>query len=400
VDIRSLLVKRFLRDRGERFPLISIFGILGVLIGVFSIITVMSVMRGFEKELIKKLIGTQPHVYITDPDSPAVLKNWHQVQEKISGDQFMRENLVSYSPFVESEAIVYFSKVTIGSVIFSVKDDFFDGMLISGPGHREVAAGEQLALSNQLMKNDEVELLSAWDIVTSASTAPKIRTFKIRDLVRTGTYARDLKYMYVNIDDAMNYFTPVKGSPTGVALLCKRPADITRMESRLKDLLSGFSNLKIETWKDRNSRVFYSLKLERIAMMITLFFIVMVASFSIVVSLVLMVESKRRDFTILISMGLKRKVLRRVVLVIALIKGVLGALVGGVLGTLFCYLLHKYKFISLPAIYYDTHLPVHLDISFNMLVVLIAILICLAGALFPLKMISRFSVISQLRKDT
>ncbi|MEI6079352.1 MAG: FtsX-like permease family protein [bacterium] len=400
MDIKTLLIGKFLKDRGERSPLISLFGILGVLIGVFAIIVVMSVMIGFEKDLVKRLIGTQPHVYITDSNTPAVLKNWSEVLNKISKDEYMQDNLVSSSPFVESEMILYFDKVTIGAVVFSVKDDFFANMLINAPQHREISVGEQLALGNQIMRNDEVEILSAWDLATTTSTAPKIRTFKVRDFVRTGTYVRDLKYIYVNINDGMDYFTPIKGYPTGVALFCKRPIDIERMETKLRALMSEYPNLKIETWKNRNSRVFYSLKLERIAMMITLFFIVLVASFSIVVSLVLMVESKRRDFTILISMGLRRKMLRKIILMIALIKGVLGAVTGGILGTLFCYLLQKYKFISLPAIYYDTHLPVNLDITFNILVVLIAILICLLGTLFPLRMISRFSVISQLRKDS
>lgn len=373
---------------------------MGVLIGVFSIIVVMSVMRGFEKDLVKRLIGTQPHVYITDSENPTVLKDWSKINKAISSDESLKKEILSSSPFVESETILYYDKVTIGAVLFSVNDEFFDSMFVPAPDHREILMGEQLALSNQIMRRDEVELLSAWDVITSTSTAPKIRTFNVRDFMRTGAYARDLKYIYTNINDAMNYFTPIKGYPTGIALFCSRPTNIDRIEKKLKERLAFYPNLKIETWKDRNSKVFYSLKLERIAMLITLFFIVLVASFSIVVSLVLMVQSKRQDFTILISMGLRKNILSRVVLSIAFIKGVMGALVGGGLGTLFCYLLQKYKFISLPAIYYDTHLPVYLDIKFNLLVVLLAVFICLLGSLYPLRMISSFSVISQLRKGS
>ncbi|MEI6093401.1 MAG: FtsX-like permease family protein [bacterium] len=400
MNIKTLLIGRFLKDRGERFPLISVFGIFGVLIGVFSIIVVMSVMRGFEKDLVKRLIGTQPHVYITDSETPAVLKNWSEINKKISEDESLKQYILSTSPFVESETVLYYDKVTIGAVVFSVKDDFFDSMLIAPPAHRQILIGEQLALTNQIMRRDSVELLSAWDIVTSTSTAPKVRSFEVSNFIRTGAYGRDLKYLYTNINDAMNYFTPIKGYPTGVALFCSRPTDIDTIDKKLKMLLAPYPNLKIETWKDRNSKVFYSLKLERVAMMITLFFIVLVASFSIVVSLVLMVQSKRQDFTILISMGLRKNVLSRVVLSISFLKGILGALIGGGLGTLFCYLLQKYKFISLPAIYYDTHLPVYLDIKFNLLVVFLAVFICLLGSLYPLKMISSFSVISQLRKGS
>ena len=171
MDIKTLLVSRFFKDKGERFPLISVFGVLGVLIGVFSIITVMSVMRGFEKELVKRLIGTQPHVYITDIDTPAVLKNWSEVEKKISDDPYMKENLISSSPYVEGETILYFNKVTIGAVVFSVKNELFETMFIHPPAHREVILGEQLALGNQIIRNDDVELLSSWDIATATSAA-------------------------------------------------------------------------------------------------------------------------------------------------------------------------------------------------------------------------------------
>ncbi|MFH1224068.1 MAG: FtsX-like permease family protein, partial [Pseudomonadota bacterium] len=163
--------------------------------------------------------------------------------------------------------------------------------------------------------------------------------------------------------------------------------------------LRDYKDIKIETWKDRNRKLFYSLKLERIAMLLTLLFIVLVASFSIVVSLVLMVESKKKDFAILLSMGLRKANISNVVLYIAVIKGAIGAVTGGILATIFCLLLDKYKFITLPAIYYDTYLPVRNNMWFNLLVVVLAILVCVIGALFPLKMMERFSLVKELRKN-
>ena len=400
MNFKNFLVSRFLKSKQERFPLISIFGMGGIVIGVFAIITVISVMKGFEKDLVKRLTGTQPHVYITDKDNSPYLRDWKNILKKLSENEKLSRKLISVSPFVESEAILYFNKITLGVVVFSADASFFDKMLINEPEHRGLVLGQELAFSNDIIKGDEVELVSAWDAVTSLGAAPRMRTFKVFDLVRTGTYVRDLKYIYVNINDAVNYFTPEKNAPTGLVMFCKRPADIQETKALISSIISGQNNINIETWIDRNNRLFYSLKLERIAMLITLIFVVLIASFSIIVSLVLMVESKKRDFIVLMSMGLKKGMLRNILLRVALIKGFSGAMLGGFLATLFCYLQKEYKFISLPAIYYETRLPVDINIGFNILVVFMAIFICVIGALFPIRLIDRFSIISQLRKDS
>ncbi len=400
MNVKNLLVSRFIKDKGERFPLISMFGVAGVFLGVFAIIVVISVMQGFETDLVKRLIGTQPHIYITDKESPMLLDTWQEAVSKISNDNVLAHKILSSSPYVEGETIIYFNNVTIGGVVFAVSDEMFSKLSSKAPVHREVIVGEQLGLANRMIKRDTLEILSAWEAAYAASSnIPKIRSFRISDFTRTGTYARDLKYIYVNIDDGMRYFTPVEGVPTGIAILCKDPYQADSVADTISRILPDTKKLKIETWQDRNKKMFYSLKLERFAMLATLLFIVLVASFSIVTSLVLMVESKKKDFVILISMGLDRSYLKRVILEIAFIKGATGAILGGFFGTLFCFLIDKYKFITLPSIYYDTHLPVSINIWFNVSAVVFAIIISLAGAYFPLTMMSRFSPVLELRKN-
>ncbi|MBN1114659.1 MAG: ABC transporter permease, partial [Oligoflexia bacterium] len=373
MSLRGFLVRKFLKGGHERTPLISIFGMAGVLVGVFAVIVVISVMRGFEGDLVSRLIGTQPHIYITAPEGSSVLEDYGNILEKIKNNKALMADITDISPFVESETIIYFNGVTMGGVLFAVSGDFFKKLSITKPiARREIVLGQQFGVANRVYEGDEVEVLSAWDFATAVTAAPKLRKFRVRDYVRTGTYSRDLKYFYSRLEDAVSYFTPRKGFPTGIALYAKRPYDLVDIKDRISRLLREKGNYKIETWEDRNSRIFYSLKLERMAMLFTLFFIIIVASFSLVISLVLMVESKKKDFTILLSMGLERQKLRRILLTIGLIKGTAGAFAGGILGTLFCYLLDKYKFISLPSIYYDTHLPVSFDLVFNAVIVLSA----------------------------
>ncbi len=398
MGVKRFISRRLLGLSGERSRVVSVFGVTGVLLGVFSIITVVSVMYGFQDELIKRILGHQPHIYVLDTESPSAMSDWSAVYEKLNGIEDVKNGQVLVSPFVENEVILYFNGFTIGSVAFSVSRDMMDKLLVPRLAHRETALGEQLGYTNQMVRMDQLEVVSGWEAVSS-SLAPKIRKFTTVDFVKTGTYARDLKYAYFELDDAMNYFTPLKGVPTGIALLCLDPSRMNDVAIKTREVLGGIKGLKIQTWEDRNQKLFYSLKLERVAMLVTLFFIILVASFSITASLVMMVESKKPDFAILSSMGLSTNELKRIVMYVAMIKGTIGAVIGGILGTVLCYLIDKYRIITLPSIYYDTYLPVRFDIGFNALIVVLAIVICVAGVLFPLRLVSKISIISELRKN-
>lgn len=395
--MKGFLIKRFIKDRTERSPIISIFGVLGVLLGVFAIIVVISVMQGFETDMVKRIIGSQPHIYITDTETPMAFEDWSETLKKLTDSKNLKNHIVS--PFVEAETILYYNNTTIGAVVFSVSNEMLIKIGIETPGKRKVMVGEQLGFSAGIIKEDAVDILSAWDAVHSSSSIPKTRKFEVAGFTKSGIYTRDLKYVYINIDDSMKYFSPAKNVPTGLAVLCEDVNDVVAVSSSVKAILDYNNKLKIETWQDRNKKIFYSLKLERLAMLATLFFIILVASFSIIASLVLMVESKKKDFVILLSMGLKSSDLKGILLRIAFIKSSFGALLGGVLGTIFCILLKKYNFITLPNIYYETKLPVDINIWFNITVVLFAILVSLAGTYFPLSIMSRFSLISELRKN-
>ena len=133
-------------------------------------------------------------------------------------------------------------------------------------------------------------------------------------------------------------------------------------------------------------------------MFFVLFFVLIIAGFSIITSLVLMVESKKKDFAVLLSMGLKIKDLKKIVIFITIIKSSIGSIAGFSLGTLFCFLLDKYQFIELPAIYYQSQLPVHLDIYLNVYIMLSAIIISVIGVFFPLKTIKSLSISSFVKK--
>jgi ABC-type lipoprotein release transport system permease subunit len=389
LNFNNFLVNRFLKNKNNKYSMISVFGVLGVLIGVFAIISVISIMRGFQNKLIDRIIGTQAHVYINSESN--FLNDHEKIIKNINS-----KNIEVISPYVETETIIYFDDKTIGAVLFSSDKSFFKTLKLPGIKNREVVLGQQLALENEILNFQKIEILSSWDL--AKNKVPKLRKFEVKDTFRTGNYFRDLKYIYVNIKDASKYFMPFSGLVSGLSIISKEPKNVDKLKSELKEQLKTYKNLKVKTWKDVNKKLLFSLTLERYAMLIALFLIVLVSIFSIIVSVALMVESKKKDFAILSSMGLSKKSIYKSVILISLIKGSFGAVLGGVFATLFSYLLKYYEIISLPSIYYDTKLPIFIDLKFNFAIVFLAIIMCVLGSIYPLLELKKISISEQIKK--
>ena len=392
-DFNKTLIDRFSKDRGEK--LIPLFGVMGIFIGVFAIIFVMSIMRGFQEQLINRIIGTQAHMYINAKDNKQVLNNWKELINKIDEDANINELFIS--PYIETESIALFENVTVGNIIFAVNNAFLNKLFKKKDinlEERQVYVGNQFAVINNIFETDELSFISAWDLIKSK--VPRQRKFKVKGTLKTGSYARDLKYVYMNIDDASKYFSVKKKYPNGLALIVDNPNLVHKYK---KHLLNNYENLSVQTWQDRNQKLFYSLKIERLAMLFTLIFIIIVASFSIISSLVLFVESKNNQFAVLFSLGFSKKYASKILFKMSLIKGLKGAVTGGIVAWILIFCIKKYNLISLPEIYYDNYLPVKIDVFMNVLIITMSVLICVLGSIYPIRKMKKISITKLLRKN-
>jgi len=394
-NFNKTLLNRFLKDKEPFNNLISWFGVIGIFIGVFSLIFVISIMRGFQNQLTNRLIGTQPHIYVNLKDDKYAFTNYKEFISYV--EKIDKLEIISISPYIESESIAISNNVTIGNVIFAVNKDFLQNLfskeiLIT---ERQVYIGNQFALINNIIANNSINFISAWDLIYSNYRVPQQRTFNVKGFLRTGSYARDLKYVYMDIDDAMNYFSSKKTYPNGVAILVK---NINKV-GIYKDFLSNnFDNIVVETWQDRNEKLFYSLKIERLAMFFLLLFIIIVASFSIVSSLVLFVESKQENFAILFSLGFTKKTAKSIILKLSFNKALKGAVFGGLAAWFVLFLIKTFNLISLPDIYYDTYLPVQIDALLNILIMFFSIFICTIGSIYPILRMKKINITKLIRK--
>lgn len=395
----DILIKNFSKKDSSDSKIIPFFGIAGIFIGVFSIIFVISIMRGFQSQLIDRLIGTQPHVYISSTQNNFAFDDWKILKEKLLND--VNVKILKISPYIEAESIAISNNVTMGNVIFAVDNEYLKTIFSREKDfeflkEREIYVGNQFALTNNVREDDELMFISAWDLIGSSTRMPEQRKFFVKGTLKTGSYPRDLKYVYMRIEDAVKYFSPKKGVPNGLVVLLNNPATAKNFKEYL---LNNYKNIKVETWQDRNEKLFYSLKIERMAMLFTLIFIIIVASFSIISSLVLFVESRSTDFAILFSMGFSKKTAVKMLFRMSFIKGVKGAVSGGLLAWLLTFLIKKYEFITLPEIYYDTYLPVKIDPVMNVLVIVLSIVVCVLGAAYPIQKMKKISITKLLRKN-
>lgn len=386
---RSFLFKKFIFPSSKESKMVGVLGILGVFIGVFSIILVVSVMKGFEKRLIDRIVGNETHILIYDKED--IVIDSETIDEI---DALNMKGIKAKSLFIETETVFYMDKTTSGGIIFAANNDFIkhrlkqDYLLKEG----EAFIGKELATRNALFIDDKFDALSLWDVVAKVSI-PKLASLKVKGLVRTGNFAKDASYIYLNINDALKYFTPIPDMANGIAILLNNPMEV---DSYAKILKKEFPKLKIETWKTRNKAILFSLKIERALMFVVLLFVLLIASFAVLGSIVLDLESRKRDFALLVSLGLSQKRLKKLILNIAFSRSFIGSVAGGIVASIFCVLLEKYKFIHLPIIYYDPILPIDFHWSLAIGISVFGVLVGVLGSTFSIRNI-KLPLISRIK---
>ena len=259
-----------------------------------------------------------------------------------------------------------------------------------------ILLGKELAGSLQVDVGGEVTVVSPRDDAGFLGIQPRARTFRVAGIFHTGMYEFDLKLAYVRMSEAQRFF--------------HLSSDINRIELRLDDpdrsgevlaavekLLSRPS-LEALDWKALNRNLFSALQLEKIVMFVVLAFIVLVASFNIIGSLVMIILDKAQEIGILKSMGATRGAVRRLFLVLGGLIGLIGSSAGLAVGWLTCWMI-RYIGIQLPRQYYIDKLPVHVDTSTLVLVFVAGIAICLAATLYPAHEAARLEPVEGLRYD-
>ncbi|TXD37833.1 FtsX-like permease family protein [Lujinxingia vulgaris] len=255
--------------------------------------------------------------------------------------------------------------------------------------------GTELATSLQVRLGDEVNVVTPRGEMGPSGPIPRSRPFRIVGVFYSGMYEYDANAAFTSLDDAARLLD-FEGA-TGVELRTDNVEEVLAVGERLREIFSP--ELRVMDWQQMNSSLFFALKLEKIAMFLVLIFIILVASFSIVAMLIMIVIEKAREIAILKSMGASDGGIMRVFMFQGVVIGAVGAAAGLGMGLLICYLLQT---VGLPLdseVYYISTLPVEVDRLEVVAVVLSTILISFLATLYPSYQAAKMRPVEGLRYD-
>jgi lipoprotein-releasing system permease protein len=403
VALRYLLALR----KQAFISLISLFAVAGVSLGVASLIVVIGVMNGFTHDLREKILGVNADVIVGSFEGP--FADYRELAAKVAATP----GVIGVTPFVYTEVMASGEKGVKGLVlrgidpasaggVLSIGKDMTLGKLedLGAPGDLPgVIVGSELAQALGLHLGAMVNLLSPAGKKTAAGFSPKIVPFRVAGVFRTGMYEYDSSLGYVTIAAAQDLLGFKNDLASGLEIRLADVDDAQDVAKLLRDKIGKFP-LYVRSWMDMNANLFAALKLEKTAMFIILVMIVLVGSFSIVTTLVMLVLRKTKDIAVLMSMGAREKSIRTIFMLQGTIIGAVGTVLGFLLGVPASLLLKKYQFIELPpGVYPVDYLPVRLEAVDLLSIGLAAFLLCFVATIYPARKAAALKPAEALRYE-
>ncbi|HSN71083.1 MAG TPA: lipoprotein-releasing ABC transporter permease subunit [Steroidobacteraceae bacterium] len=327
---------RYFRTRKQGFfvSFISWVSMLGIAIGVAALITVLSVMNGFEGELRGRLLSLASHATLSG--SPDRLADWRALLEQAA----TAPGVVGAAPFVELQAMVGRGQTLSGAILRGIDPEFepavssIAGHMIEGqlsdlvPGAQRIVLGAGLAWALDARIGDEIIALVP-QVGDSTDVKPRIQNFTVAGLFEVGLQEHDNGLALVHIEDAAA-LAGTGGAPTGLRL---KFADIFAAPTLAPEVARALGgDLVVSDWSRENASYFRAVRIEKTMMSLILMLIVAVAAFNIVAALVMVVNEKRNDIAILRTVGLAPRGVVGIFLTQGIVIGWLGTLAGVALG--------------------------------------------------------------------
>jgi lipoprotein-releasing system permease protein len=254
-------------------------------------------------------------------------------------------------------------------------------------------------MSHQLRAwvGDVLNVLTPLGEMTPTGPVPRSRPFRVACILYSGMYEYDSKFVYVGLSEAQKFFR-MGDNVVGLELKF-HDVDAARAEGRRVVAALGGFPYRIKDWAELNRNLFSALKLEKLAMAIILTFIVLVASFNILSTLIMLVLEKTKEISILKSMGARDASVMKIFVLEGLIIGSIGTAMGLLLGLACCSFIERYGLQLDPDVYYISNLPVNADGGQFAAVALISLALSYLATLYPATKASRLSPVDGLREE-
>ncbi|MHA1113001.1 MAG: lipoprotein-releasing ABC transporter permease subunit [Alphaproteobacteria bacterium] len=406
-----LIAFRYLRARRREgfISVIAGFSLLGIALGVATLIIVMAVMNGFREELLNRILGLNGH--LTVYSRVGALPEFDPLAARIRAIP----GVVSATPIAEGQVMATARGTATGALMRGVApDDLRARALVAANikagnlddfGGDRVAIGTRLADKLGLGVGDRISLISPKGSVTAFGTIPHVRAYQVAATFEVGMFEYDSTFVFMPLPAAQRYLR-LGQAVTGIEIMLADPDGVDAARAALAAIVGP--KMRILDWRRANASFFNAIEVERNVMFLILTLIIMVAAFNIVSSLIMMVQDKAADIAILRTMGATRGMVMRIFLLSGASIGILGTFAGLILGVAFADNIETIRQwiqaltgtkLFEAEIYFLSQLPARLDLWETGTVVGMALGLTLLATLYPSWRAARLDPVEALRYE-
>lgn len=390
---------------------ITLTSILGIALGVAALITVLSVMNGFEAELRDRILGMTSHASITGIDGE--LHDWETLQAPLGREPRVK----GWAPYVEGQVMINSDRRVSGSLIRGILPDYEPRVsevatrLVAGnlsdlkAGEFGIILGAELAEHLGVITGDKITVITPQITATPAGILPRLKRFTVVGIFHVGMFEYDRNLALINLEDAKRLFS-MEGAVSGLRLKVDDVFYARQIAREIGPNLPG--EYMITDWTQAHSNFFKAIQTEKRVMFIILLLIVAVAAFNIVSTLVMVVTDKRSDIAILRTQGMPPLSVMAIFIVLGTVIGLFGTLIGGIGGVLLALnvetvvpaieKLFGVHFLSAD-VYYISELPSKLIWGDVYRITLVAFILSIVATLYPAWQAAKIKPAEELRYE-
>jgi lipoprotein-releasing system permease protein len=408
IGLRYTRAKR----RNHFISFISLISLLGITLGMTALITVMSVMNGFQKEVRTRILGVASHVQVSGIDG--TLTNWPQVAHETTN----HPQVESAAPYVGAQGMVSVGQVVRGVMVRGIlpaledKVADLDRMMVNGkldelvPGEFGIVVGTELARTLGVSRGDKIVLVSPQGQVTPAGILPRLKQFTVTGIFEAGHFEYDSSLVLIHIVDAQKLYRMENDQVSGVRLKLRDLFLAPQVVRELAPLIS--QDTHITDWTRQHANYFRAIQIEKRMLSLILALIIAVAAFNIVSTLVMAVTDKQPDIAILRTLGASPRSIMKIFIVQGTLIGVFGTLLGVIGGVLLAYnvsdvialveRLFSVQFLS-REVYYISEIPSDPQMADIVTVATVSFLLTLLATIYPSYRASKVNPAEALRYE-